>query len=573
MKGILVLLLLLASRACAQRVTVPSSLTIRLFSARSVDTVTLTPTGAVGFLRLCSHCAETQLHTPLILRYVHSRIQSCISAKSLDKVILRGAFRANAGNSEQNETAAGQWMITVTNEGLRVLVTTTSERYVMAAVSGEAAPDEPLESLKAMAVAARTFAIVDQHRHAAEGFDLCDSTHCQALRFGPARPEIAEAVRATAGETLWFGAHRASVYMTQHCGGETEDASSVWPAVRAPYLRAHADPYCLRRSQAQWHGDIELPQLAHVLREEGWKMPERIDSVQVVKRTAAGRAQMLQIAGQGGSTRVSASSFRFAVNRALGWNQLRSDWYEITRNNNMLHFEGRGHGHGVGLCQAGAFEMAKEGHSYREILGFYFPGTQVRIAAADTGWKQVSGQGWTLRTSGSTDIVNTGNAAWAKAQALFPLESPVHPVVHWMPSTELFRQTTEEPGWMLASTRGTDVYLQPVAVLQARGGASSVLLHEFLHVLVEQEATVKTPLWLREGLVEALAEDVHARDASMPKAVTLEAGLAHPASMAESQRAHLAAGEFVQKLIQRYGLDTVRSWLRSGVPAAVVPGN
>ncbi len=565
MKAVLIYILLIAGGACAQNTYGPAALTVRLFSSHRADAVTFVPLSMNSKIKICAKCADRPLHGPVTLKNAQM--------KPGVRVVLRGAFRTSVDNAEQSETAAGEWTVTPAKNGLRVLLTTTAEHYVMAALSGESAPDEPLESLKAMAVAARTFAIVDQHRHAVDGFDLCDSTHCQALRFGHVRPEIEQAVRATAGETLWIGAHRAGVYMTQHCGGETEDASSVWPAVRAPYLRARADPYCLRRSQAKWYADIQVPQLVRILHGEGWKIPAQIDSVQVVKRTATGRAQVLQITGQVESTRVSASSFRFAINRALGWNQLRSDWYEITRNNNMLHFEGKGYGHGVGLCQTGAFEMAKEGRNYREILGFYFPGTQVKVTAKDQGWKQVGGQGWTLMALGGADIVNAGNAAWTKAQAVFSPEAPVHPVVYLMPSTELFRQTTDEPGWMLASTRGTDVYLQPVAIMQAHGGASSLLLHEFLHVLVEQEATAKAPLWLREGLVEALAGDIHAREVLAPRAAMLDAGLAHPVSLAESQRAHFAAGGLVQKLIRQYGLNTVRGWLQGGVPAAVVAEN
>jgi stage II sporulation protein D len=563
MRAILTCILLMANGAYAQKTAEPPTLTVRLFSAHPVDAVTLTPLG-VAFLRPCAQCSEIQLHVPVTFKHVHNEIQLSISEKLRKNVTLRGAFRASASLSEQSDTAAGQWKIISTSERLRILVSTTTERYVMAALNGEAVPDEPFESLKAMAVAARTFALMNQHRHATEGFDLCDSTHCQALRFGPVHTEIEQAVRATAGETLWFGDHRAHVFMTQHCGGETEDASSAWPAVHEPYLRSHADPYCLRRSQARWHTDIELSQLSRILHEQGWKLPTRIDSVEIVKRTSTGRAQLLRVTGQGEDAQISASSFRFAINRALGWNQLRSDWYEITRNNDMLHFEGKGYGHGVGLCQTGAFEMAKKGHKYRDILSFYYPGTQVRIASSDSGWQQIDGKGWTLMTSGSSGILNAGNTAWGKAQSLFPPKSSVHPVVHLMPSTELFRQTTEEPGWMLASTRATDIYLQPIAVLQVHGGASSVMLHEFLHVLVEQEATPQAPLWLREGLVEVLAGGLPHAEISPRSVEALEAELAHPASMAESQRAHIAAGQKVQKLVQQYGLATVRGWLRTG---------
>ncbi len=229
-------------------------------------------------------------------------------------------------------------------------------------------------------------------------------------------------------------------------------------------------------------------------------------------------------------------------------------------------------GHGVGLCQAGSFEMGIEGRSYREILNFYFPGTRVGITLDDTGWKELSGAGWRLiSTDSSQSILQTGNAAWARAQSLFPSKAALHPVVRLMPLTELFRQTTDEPGWMLASTRGTNVVLQPLPVLRARGGESSTLLHEFLHVLVEQETTPQTPLWLREGLVEALAGgNQHGRDAM--RVSEIELALAHPADAAESQRAHTAAELLVQRLIDKYGFEAVRGWLRSGVPStALVP--
>ena len=244
-----------------------------------------------------------------------------------------------------------------------------------AALNGEASPDEPVESLKAMAVAMRTFAIENSRRHASEGFNLCDSTHCQSLRIGTTRAEVERAVRETAGETLWFNQQRAAVYYSQNCGGTTEDARNVWPSIRATYLTSHPDAYCLRHKDAAWHAQFPLDQLSTLFREQGWHTPTNIDSIRIIKRTPSGRAITLQVNGAGGPASISASSFHFAVNRSLGWNQIRSDWYELETSDRTLHIKGKGHGHGVGLCQDGAFEMAREGKSYREILAFYFPGT------------------------------------------------------------------------------------------------------------------------------------------------------------------------------------------------------
>ena len=84
-------------------------------------------------------------------------------------------------------------------------------------------------------------------------------------------------MRETAGETLWFGGQRAHVYYTQHCGGTSEAAGDVWPAEHASYLAGnHADPYCLRRSPAEWHARMDLTQLSGIFRAQGWQTPSPI---------------------------------------------------------------------------------------------------------------------------------------------------------------------------------------------------------------------------------------------------------------------------------------------------------
>jgi stage II sporulation protein D len=531
-------------------------LTVELFSTRSVKTLRLTPLGS-GSARQ--------------VEWAHDglRLSPGTTVKQLS---LSGGFRLRASGA-QEILAAGRWTIAWRQDGLRVLLALPSEDYVIAALNGEAAPDEPLASLKAMAITMRSFALENANRHGAEGFGLCDSTHCQALRLGRARPEVERAVRETAGETLWFGGQRAQVYYTQHCGGMSEPARSVWPAERASYLAGlRSDPYCLRRSPAEWHARIALDQLSGIFRAQGWQTPFPIESVHVTRRSAGGRAVLLEVTGRGATAKLSASSIRFAVDRALGWNQVRSDWYTMSVSGGALEIAGRGYGHGVGLCQAGAYEMAAEGHSDAEILSFYFPGTVTGITTADHGWQKVAGAGWTLLTTDlRAGLLAEGNAAWALAQSLFPSPAgSTGPTVQELPNTELFRQTTNEPGWMLASTRGNAVFLQPAAVRQTTGGAKTLLLHEFLHVLVEQEAGENAPLWLREGLVEILASPAAGtREPINLTASEVDAALAHPATAAASRQAHLAAARMTAVLCSHYGMPAVRGFLRNGVPSGV----
>ena len=101
-------------------------------------------------------------------------------------------------------------------------------------------------------------------------------------------------------------------------------------------------------------------------------------------------------------------------------------------------------------------------------------------------------------------------------------------------------------------------------------GASATLLHEMLHVLVEAEAGERAPLWLREGLVEVLADSSAKR---MPgnslSADAVENALLNAGSQRAGQSAHLAAAARVRSLVGRYGVSTVRGWLSSGVPVGV----
>jgi stage II sporulation protein D len=543
------------------------SLTVELWATRMVRALTVTPLDS-----------GTQAE-PLAVEWTPEGLRGS-PAKTIKQLSLSGTYRLAASgqkdggvprnvsqNNPQSVAAAGKWTIGWRQDGLRVLLTLPSERYVAAALSGEAAPNEPMASLKAMAISMRTFALVNANRHRAEGFGLCDSTHCQALRFGPVRPEVERAVRETAGETLWFRGRRAHVYYTQHCGGSAEAASNVWPTEQAPYLAgAHADPYCLRRSPAAWRTEIPLVELNKIFRGQGWQTPFPIEAVRVVKRSPGGRAELLQITGQGAPAKLSASSFRFAVDRSLGWNQMRSDWYTANVSGRALEIAGRGFGHGVGLCQAGAYEMAAEGHSDTEILSFYFPGAVAGITPTDHGWQKAASAGWTLLTTHPADgLLAEGNAAWDRAQSLFGGTAIAAPLVEELPTTELFRQTTNEPGWMLASTRGNAVFLQPAVVRRNNGGDEALLLHEFLHVLVEQQAGKQAPLWLREGLVEALADE-HKHNMIDLSANEVDAALAHPANAAVSRHAHDVASGMATLLCARYGMPAVRGFLRNGLP-------
>lgn len=575
-------------------------MTVRLFSTRPVDTVEFV--GNRARVRMCAACPAQALAGSLKVGAAGcGRVTA--AGRVVERVFVDGEVKATV-NDGRVAQVAGRWSVAAAGDGLRVRVEVPSERYVMAVVQAEAASGEPVESLKALAVVARSFAMRNAQRYGPEG--LCDSTLCQALRFAPVPGRVREAVEATAGETLWIGegagARQVSGYFAQDCGGRTEDAAALWGGPKQPWLTAHPDPFCAREP-ALWHAELSVEQVRDALRGEGFRVPERLLAVRVAKTDGGNRAAELAMEGPAHTVVwVKAATLRFALNRAYGWNELRSDWYRVSLVDGRVVFDGRGHGHGVGLCQAGARFMAAQGKGYREILGFYFPGTRVRVLAGDAGWTSRQGNGWELRAvRAGNEWVRAGDAAWVKARAAFPVQRPIRPLVTVSPTTELFREATGEPGWELAATRSIAVAVQPETVVEGTGcggGAVRVggvvaaadptlrarnrrderatqscgdalqelLVHEFLHVLVESEAGARAPLWLREGMVESLAGERCAA-VRMP-AAQIDAGLVEVVgTQAESQRAHAAACERVRSAVAAYGLPAVRAWLRSGVPA------
>lgn len=554
--------LLAMSKAFAQSTEHEATdVTVRLYSTLTVRAVRIVPLNAS--MRVCAGCVASLMPAQLAVSAISGQLM--LNGRAAQELEISGRIRMMAEGGPV-ESGAGQWRITAATDGLHVLLTIPSERYVMAVLQSEAGANEPTESLKALAVTARSFALTNPRRHGAEV--LCDSTLCQAMRMGDVPASIESAVQATAGETLWLGGERVPGYFTQSCGGMTEDAAVMWGGGHKPWLVTHADNYCLR-APSPWHTEMSVAELSDALQAEGWKLGHGIVGVHVAQRDASGRARTVLIGVGDEQMHLPAASLRFAVNRSLGWNRLRSDWYEVNVQGGRVVFDGKGYGHGVGLCQGGATEMAKEGKNYREILAFYFPSASVRVEASDSGWIQSYGSGWTLRaTSDAGLLISAGNQALLRAHALFP--SDVRPTVTVYPTTELFRQATKEPGWMLGVTRGPAIALQPWNIVQQHGGGSALLLHEYLHSMVESDAGGAAPLWLREGLVEALAKE--RGEVTKMNAVQMDAALQHPSTQAEDEQAHRAACGLVRSLLAKYGLETVRGWLRNGIPRGVVAG-
>ena len=232
---------------------------------------------------------------------------------------------------------------------------------------------------RVQAVLCRTYALANIGRHAAEGFDLCATTHCQMFRRLPPASLSArlahQAAADTAGLTLVFNGQPIQALFHAHCGGRTSAAHSVWGGRPQPYLTSVADPTC--ETSPTWRSTIERERLRQALHAtESTDIGSRLDRVEVAARDPAGRATVVTLSGVRSRT-VTGEAFRRAVSDALGARVLRSTWFVVRPQGDEFVFEGRGSGHGAGLCQAGAIARAREGQGEAAILAHYFPGTQL----------------------------------------------------------------------------------------------------------------------------------------------------------------------------------------------------
>jgi stage II sporulation protein D len=251
------------------------------------------------------------------------------------------------------------------------------EEYLNGVLPREVGADWPVESLKAQAVISRTYVLANIRRSAGKGYDVTSDVFSQV--YGGLKDEHSEtnaAVRATQGEILLDDAGLPVLtFFHSSCGGRTENVRYVWQEVSHPpeYLDSVKDSYCKDDPFNQWEFNIHAERLQQRLRRRGFRVgvPTKISAA---KRSPSDRISIFLIESSKGRVQVPGNTFRLAV----GADQLRSTFVStIERRGKTFHFEGKGWGHGVGLCQWGARGRALEGHSYTQIIDAYYPGARL----------------------------------------------------------------------------------------------------------------------------------------------------------------------------------------------------
>lgn len=237
----------------------------------------------------------------------------------------------------------------------------------------------------------------EDHLH----FDVCADDHCQRYQ-GLSRlssPRADEAVLATWGQVLTYEGALCDTRFSKCCGGMTERYGTCWENRDYPYLASVADrpaeggpDFCDTADDTvlsqvlndydletkdfyRWRVEYGRRELADLIRRRsGIDFGDEIRALEPLERGASGRIWLLRIVG---SARTMTIGKELTIRRWLSESHLKSSAFEVSYTADRIILDGRGWGHGVGLCQIGAAVMGHRGYPYAEILAHYFPGAKL----------------------------------------------------------------------------------------------------------------------------------------------------------------------------------------------------
>ena len=322
----------------------------------------------------------------------------------------------------------------VRNDGILLINHVEVENYLYGVVPKEVGASFPIESIKAQAVAARTYALSNINKHKNEGFNLCDTTHCQVYGAMDAEHSSTnQAVNETRNMVVYYEGKLAETTFHSNNGGYTESNKDAWGGAALGYLIAKEDKFSLNSPNSSWTVKLTLQEMNSKLISAGINVGELID-MEVLEISEGKRVLKLKIKGSSKDEIISGSKLRtilgnneikstfFNINKegtssnaktyimdgnsikpievnlsnatiidgrdvktilktgtitALGENSAKSITNNYATSPTSFTFEGKGYGHGVGMSQYGAMEMAKQGYNFEEILKYYYTGVDI----------------------------------------------------------------------------------------------------------------------------------------------------------------------------------------------------
>ncbi|GAC1466493.1 MAG: SpoIID/LytB domain-containing protein [Chamaesiphon sp.] len=257
----------------------------------------------------------------------------------------------------------GRTELVLTSKGLTAINLVDLEQYLYSVLGAEMDGSWPQEALKSQAVAARSFALYKRQTASNKLYDVGNTTNWQVYKgLETESPGTHRAVRDTAGQILTYKGRITLPVFHSSSGGHTENVEDVW-SDSLPYLRGVED-YDKGTPEYHWVKTFSRSELSERLGMSNVRslIPERTSTY--------GRLITMKIVGDEGTKRISGNQMR----QMLG---LKSTRFTVTSTPTAFQIHGSGFGHGLGLSQWGAYNLARQGFNYQKILQHYYQGTTV----------------------------------------------------------------------------------------------------------------------------------------------------------------------------------------------------
>jgi stage II sporulation protein D len=313
----------------------------------------------------------------------HDSLQWNLNAFALREDSISNGFFINLSHLKTPARAyQGDLSIRHKDQAVLLVNQVDLENYTAGVVEAEGGHAGSLEYYKTQAVICRTYALRNIQRHAHDGFQLCDKTHCQVYHGKAGNPLIIQASKLTHGQVIVDEDFKLinAVYHS-NSGGQTANSVDVWTS-QLPYLVSVVDTFSLAGNHAKWHRSISLTEWHIFLENRGVDM-NRLSDEEMIKRL---------------QKRIAAMNFghvKIPMKEIRKYFGLKSAFFELEIIGDELVFKGKGYGHGVGLSQEGAMEMARAGYTYDSIVSHYYKNTSIvglQLLKVFEGLEKVSGE-------------------------------------------------------------------------------------------------------------------------------------------------------------------------------------
>ena len=260
----------------------------------------------------------------------------------------------------------GRVLVSSTGSGVTAINYVDLDYYLYSVVGGEMSSSWPVEALKAQAVAARSYALHHRQKGRHPNYDVNSTTASQVYDGLEDESQSTQiAVESTRNQVLTYDGEIIEAVFHSSSGGHTENVEDVW-SKPLPYLRGVQD-FDAGAPVYQWVETFSLEEVNRQIAGVGYlysAIPQQV--------TPLGRVQEILLEGDSGSRILTGNDIRQALD-------LRSTLFSINISGDVVQVAGRGYGHGIGMSQWGAHNMAQQGYSYQQILGHYYQGAQLAI--------------------------------------------------------------------------------------------------------------------------------------------------------------------------------------------------